>query len=345
MATLYVTTPGAHIEKDYGRLRVIKDDESLASVPLNQVSEVVTIGSVGMTLPAMLAVLSQGANLSIITPQGRLLGRLIAAEARNLPLRHTQYARSQDADFCLRVARVIVVGKLKNSRTMMRRMARAADELAQTEPTRADAQAEAVELRGFIRRARSAVDLATLRGIEGAAAKVYFGALKRALGAEFKFQKRARRPPSDPANALLSLAYALLMRAVFSACEVAGLDAYDGFLHADKYGRPALALDLMEEFRSIVADSAVLRAVNQGSVHATDFEYDDAPSAGGGMRLRPAALRRFVNQFSRRLNTPVMYAPAGRAIAMHKIIEAQAWAMRRAIEQNDPDSYTPFLPK
>lgn len=343
MPTLYVTEPGARIEKDYARLSVIKDDERLASVPLLQVSEVVTIGRVGITIPAMLALLRNNANLTIITPQGQLLGRLMAAEARNLPLRHTQYARSHDPAFCLGMARACVIGKLKNSRTMLRRMAR-----GRAQMSREDAytgQARAIALRGAIYRAKTAPDMAALRGIEGAAAKIYFGGLKTALKEGFAFERRERRPPPDPVNALLSLSYALLTRAVFSACEVAGLDPYDGFFHADKYGRPALALDAMEEFRAIVGDSVVLRAVNRAIIHPRDFEPDDDPEGSGGARLRQPALRRFLAVFAHRMDEAVFYPPAGRAMAMQKVIEAQVWAMRRAIESNDPAAYAPFLPK
>lgn len=345
MPTLYVTTPGAKIEKEYSRLSVMKEDEELFSAPLAQVSEVVTIGRVGITIPAMLALLGQGANLSLITRQGRLLGRLIAAEARNLPLRHTQYARSHDPAFCLAVSKIIVMGKLKNSRTFLRRAGRAHPPDGQSGRAGASGEAYAFALRGAIRRVGSAPTLAALRGVEGAAARLYFGGFKQALRAGYAYEKRARRPPGDPVNALLSLSYALLGQTLFTACEVAGLDAYDGFFHADKYSRPALALDLMEEFRSIAADSVTLRVINQRIIHPHDFEPDDDPDGRGGIRLNSAALRKFTAQFARRLNTPVFYPPAGRLLALRKVMEAQAWRMRRAIEHNDPAEYAPFLPK
>jgi len=256
MSTLYVTEPGSRVEKEYGRVIVSKEDEVILAVPASQVSEVVLMSGVGVTTPAMLALLDQGAGLTIISSGGRLRGRLIAAEARNLPLRHKQYARSTDEKFCLEISRAIVVGKLKNSRTLARRMMRqmvdgesgagavaasppesgaeaASPEMdspnskpsaSESEPSR-NLEGEVERVTQGMRQAREAKDLAELRGAEGFGSKAYFAILKGALRDEFAFEKRTRRPPKDEANALLSLAYSLLTNALFTACEVAGLDA------------------------------------------------------------------------------------------------------------------------
>jgi CRISPR-associated protein Cas1 len=310
MPTLYVTEPGARIEKEYNRLLVTKDDEVLLAVPLLHVSEVVLTSGVGATTPALLALLDQGVSLSLVSTGGRLRGRLLAAEARNLPLRHKQYARSAEAAFSLEISRAIVAGKLRNCRTLARRLARnvnsespleignspadMADPKSQREAAQsqsADRKSEIAHLKSEIDRITQALaqtpgarDLAELRGLEGSGSAAYFGVLKTALRAELTFERRSRRPPRDPANALLSLAYTLLTNAVFTACEVAGLDPYDGFFHADKYGRPALALDLVEEFRPIVADSVVLTVVNNRMVCADDFEAGEDGGAPGCTR-------------------------------------------------------------
>jgi CRISPR-associated protein Cas1 len=160
------------------------------------------------------------------------------------------------------------------------------------------------------------------------------------LRQELTFETRTRRPPRDPANALLSLAYTLLTNAIFTACEVAGLDAYDGFFHADKYGRPALALDLVEEFRPIVADSAVLKAVNNRMVGEEDFEYGE----DGGVYLAGRSLKVFLAQFGKRLNTPVFHPDAGRALSYQKVFEIQARRLRKCIESGEP-GYEPFVAK
>jgi CRISPR-associated protein Cas1 len=357
MPTLYVTEPGSRIEKDHGRLVVTKDDEVLLTVPLVHVTEVVLMSAAGATTPALLALLDQGVSVSLVTTQGKLRGRLIAAEARNLPLRHKQYAASSSDKFAREVSRAIVLGKLKNCRTLARRLGRGrrpvapdldlagplAPEPAGTPavppaPDPPPAAALIDRITWAVGRAQVAATVDELRGLEGSGSKAYFALLRGALQAGLTFEKRTRRPPKDPANALLSLAYTLLTNAMFTACEVAGLDPYDGFFHADKYGRPALALDLMEEFRPIVADSVVLTVVNNRMLTPEDFEA----GADSGVYLTRRSLRSFLEQFSRRLNTQVFHPDAGRALSYQKIFEVQARRLRKCIETADP-RYQPFL--
>lgn len=344
MATLYVTEPGSRVEKDHGRLLVTKDDEVLLAAPLAHVTEVVLLGGTGLTTPAMLALLDAGVSVSLISAQGKLRGRLIAAEARNLPLRHKQYAASTSEKFCREISRAIVLGKIKNCRTLARRLARTRPPVETDDgPPSAGsglltADALIARLTDSLQKARLARDLAELRGLEGNAARAYFALLRAALRPELSFEKRTRRPPRDPANALLSLAYSLLTNAVFTACEVAGLDPYDGFFHADKYGRPALALDLVEEFRPIVADSVVLTVVNNRMLGADDFETAE----DGGVYLARRGRRVFLQQFSRRLETEVIHPDAGRALSYQKVFEVQARRLRKCIETGEPN-YQPFL--
>jgi len=337
MATLYVTEPGARIEKEYKRILVTKEDKVLMSVPLSRISEVVLVGWAGATTPAMLSLLDSNAGLSLVTRSGKLRGRLVPAEARNLPLRRKQYACAADPHFCLEISRAIVTGKLKNSRTMLRRMLRAsrarADEEMQSGGSRALAR-----LNQSLDQVPSAASLAELRGLEGIAGKVYFSVLRRALRPEFAFPTRTRRPPKDPANALLSLAYSLLTNAMFTACEIAGLDPYEGFFHADKYGRPALALDLVEEFRSIIADSIVLSLINNRRVRERDFEA----GRGNGIYLTKKGMRAFLYQYTRRLLTRVHHPLAGRSLSYQKVFEVQARQLRKAIESGRPE-YGPII--
>lgn len=188
----------------------------------------------------------------------------------------------------------------------------------------------------------SAASLSELRGIEGMASKHYFAILRQALHPDFYFEKRTRRPPKDPANALLSLSYTLLTQAAFSACRIAGLDAYDGFYHADKYGRPALALGLVEEFRALVADSVVLTLVNNRRIQPDDFQ--PARDQDAGIYLTRKGWRTFLHAFSRKLQLPVYHLPAGKTLSYQKILEVQARGLRKCIESGIPD-YQPFLAK
>lgn len=330
MSTLYVIEPGARLEKEYQRLAVFKDDELLQRVPLAQLSEVVLIGPVGVTTPAMIALLEAGVPLSIVRSSGQLLGRLVPPTLRNIPLRHQQYRRATEVGFCLKISKAIVAGKLRNQRTLMRRIFRA-------HPGAPDKLT--ISITNALKQVEAAPDLDSLRGLEGSAARAYFSVFRSALRSGWESPRRQRRPPRDPLNALFSFGYTLLGQNVSTALEVAGLDPYDGFFHADKYGRPALTLDLVEEFRSVIVDSLILTVVNKRILAAQDFL-----EKGEGVYLRPHALRKFLFQYTRRMQTEVFHPLAGKRLTYQKCLEVQARRMRKAIEEEGID-YVPMLTK
>ena len=329
MATMYVTEQGARIEKEYNRILVTKDDVVLMRVPLVRISHVVLVGRVGTTTPALLALLDAGVGLSLINQNGRLRGRLTPPTAKNIPRRHAQYARGQDAEFCLAVSRAIVGGKLRNQRTLARRICRDAPDVD-------DAPVE--EITAALKAAETAPDLATLRGDEGRGARAYFHILRQAIPEAWGFARRARRPPPDAANAILSLGYSLLTQNMITAAEVVALDPYDGFFHADKHGRPALALDLEEEFRSVIADSVALTVINKEILTPGDFQ----PGPEGGVLLKPDALKTFFQQYGRRIHTRIKHPRLEQRLTYLQCFEVQARTLARVIE-GEADTYTPFL--
>lgn len=332
MPTLYVTEPGARIEKEYRRILVTNaDDEVLLSVPLVHVTDIVIVGSVGVTTQALLSLLDAGVSFSIVSASGKLRGRLMPPSEGNIFLRREQYRRAADPTFCLPVARAIVLGKLKNQRTFARRLCRLSPELPKS---------SIEQITGAIGQVEGEQSLEGLRGHEGVGAKAYFQIFRAALSKEWDFKKRTRRPPADPANALLSLGYSLLTQNMMTALEVVGLDPYDGFFHADVYGRPALALDLVEEFRALMVDSVVLTVINKRILTPDDFD----PVQGGGFHLKPRPMKKFLAQYNARLQTTVIHPLAGRAITYQKCFEVQAWQLRRVIE-GKLQKYTPFLAK
>jgi CRISPR-associated protein Cas1 len=333
MATLYVTEPGARLEKEYKRLRLVdKEGKTLLVTPIVRVSEVVLVGWVGVTTPAMMALLDAGIGLTFITRPGKLRGRLVPPTGKNLELRREQYLRAKDDGFGLRLSRAIVTGKLRNSQTMARRMLRRG----------VPAPAGQLErLKSSLQVAEYCPDRASLMGQEGGGAKAYFSILRAALGERLDFGSRSRRPPQDPTNALLSLGYSLLTANLMTALEVVGLDPYCGFLHGAAYGRPALALDVMEEFRPVIVDSIVLSLVNKRILTAQDFE---AGRAGAGIYLTRRGLRLFFEQYSRRLNTRIIHPAAGRSLSYQKIFEVQSRQIAKLI-QGEIDIYQPFLIK
>ena len=330
MPTLYVTEPGSRIEKEYRRVLVTSaDDEVLLSVPLVHVTDIVLVGSVGVTTQALLSLLEAGVSFSIVSRSGKLLGRLMPPSEGNIFLRRLQYQRAADPSFCLAIAKAIALGKLKNQRAFAYRLCR-------KDPGLPKSNIE--KITAAIKNAEGEQNLDSLRGQEGIGAKAYFRIFRAALNQEWDFEKRSRRPPADPANALLSLGYSLLTQNMMTALEVAGLDPYDGFFHADVYGRPALALDLMEEFRALIVDSVVLTLVNKRILAPDDF----IPVEEGGFHLKPRAMKKFLMQYNARLQTAAIHPLAGRAITYQKCFEAQAWQLRRVIE-GKADTYQPYL--
>lgn len=334
MATLYVTEPGARIEKEYRRVLVTKHDEVLKVVPLARLSEVVLVGrGVGATTPVLHALLSAGVGLTLISRTGKLLGRLVPPTPKNIPARQAQYAAAQDPTLCLQLARAIVAGKLRNSRAMARRVARDRPDIDDT---------PIAEITRCLKALPAAPDMDTVRGLEGQAARAYFAVWGQSFTGDLRFERRTRRPPKNPINALLGLGYSLLTQNLMTACEIVGLDPYDGFFHADKYGRPALALDLVEEFRAVVVDSLVRTLVNKRMVEETDF--GPAPEEKGGVHLTRAGLRTFFTQYGRRLNARVVHPYYGRRLTYQQCFEVQARLLRKVIEKK-VDEYPPFVVK
>ncbi len=329
MPTLYVTEQGARLEKEHRRLLVTREDRVLMAVPLSRVSHVVLIGRVGMTTPAMHALLDAGVGVSLLTRTGRLRGRLLPGTGGNLSLRHAQYARAQDPAFCLAVSRAIVQGKLRNSRNGLRRLLRNRPHL---DPS------PLVRIQTSLAQLSQVRSLNELRGLEGVGARAYFGLLRQLVPQAWAFPRRSRRPPRDPFNALLSFGYTLLTQNLLAACQVVGLDPFDGFFHGDKYNRPALALDLAEEFRSPVVDSVVLDLVN----HRRLVPEDLRPGRDGGYYLEKAGMRRFLWAYNRRLHQAVYHPRAGRSLSYQKIFEVQARLLRKVIEGEEVH-YRPFL--
>lgn len=336
MATLYITEPGARLEKEYRRLRVVdREGQTLLVTPVSRVSEVVLVGWVGATTPALLSLLDEGIGLTFLTRYGKLRGRLTPPTGKNLPLRRSQYLRADDPTFCLTLSRAIVAGKIRNSRTMTRRMMRGSAPKAPRQVAR---------LKSSLKRLPHCADIAAVMGQEGKAAKAYFVVLRSALNQRLPFGRRSRRPPKDPVNALLGLGYSLLTANLMTALEIVGLDPYCGFFHGPAaYGRPALALDLMEEFRAIVVDSIVLTLVNKRMLSTDDFE----PGRGGpeaGIYLTRSGRRTFFKQYTRRLNTTVYHPLAGRSLSYQKIFEVQARQLAKLIV-GELETYQPFLVK
>lgn len=322
---LYVQHPGARVGKN-GECLIVKDDKDVvAEARLVEVSHLVLWGAVQVSTQAVRALCERGIPISYLSGGGWLYGITTGMTHKNVELRVKQYAAAADATQCLAVARRLVQAKIANCRTVLRRNhAAAPDTVLQ-------------DLRADQRHAGEAESLATLLGIEGTAARRYFsefaGMLKGDHGvAGFDFEGRNRRPPRDPVNALLSFAYALLTREWTAMVQAVGFDPYRGFYHQPRYGRPALALDLMEEFRPLIADSVVLTAVNNGEVRASDFI-----ERLGAVALIPEGRRRFIETYERRMGQEITHPVFGYQISYRRVLEVQARLLGRYLLGEIPE--------
>lgn len=329
MPTLYVTEPGARIEKEYERILVTKEDDVILRLPIQNVDAVVLVGPVGATTQALHALLARQVPLFLVKYNGELLGRLAPAQGYHLALRQAQYRRDDDADFVLRFARAIVAGKIRNQQVLASRIARR----RKSETLRACL----AQLKEAEAKARACTSMDSLFGIEGSAARVHFDVLAEAFDPKWGFEKRTRRPPRDPVNALLSLGYTFLGYAMMTALEIAGLDPYLGYFHQETYGRPALALDLIEEFRAPLVDSLTLGLLNRRLLREQDFGRDEA----GGVRLSPRGLRVFFREFSDKLESRVTVRRIGRPLSYRKLMEVQARRLANVL-LGKAEGYEPF---
>jgi CRISPR-associated protein Cas1 len=335
--TLYVTTPDAYLRLDNDTLRVEVGNETRLRVPLHHLSGVVTFGHVMLSAPLMHRLAEDAITLTLLDGNGRFKARLEGPHSGNILLRRAQHARAGDATYSLESARACVAAKLKNSRQVLLRGARE----AKTDDERQRLERGAADLAASLRALRTVSDLDAVRGVEGEGARQYFARFNLLIRPDlrdvFRFDERNRRPPRDRLNALLSFLYSLWTSDCRGACEAAGLDPQLGFLHAVRPGRPALALDLVEEFRPF-ADRLVLSLINRKQVSPTDFVERD----GGSVLLDGDARRLVVVAFQERKQEALRHPLFKEAIPLGLIPLIQARLMARAI-RGETDGYLPFV--
>jgi len=331
MSTLYLTQQDSVLRKEDERLKVTLKGDTLLDLPVLKVSQVVVFGRVTVTPYTVAALMERNVPLTYLTEHGRYVGRIEPAFSKNSLLRRAQYAAAFDEHRTLTLAQGFVAGKLANLRVTLLRAARNTDGLNVDDAVEALRRAE--------RRIETTEDLDTLRGHEGEGSAAYFGVFSRLIKTgDFTFFKRVRRPPTDPVNALLSFGYALLANDVHAAVNVLGFDPYCGYLHADRYGRPSLALDLMEEFRPIVVDAVVLACVNKRILQPNDF----AIGLGNVHSLTLDARKKFLVQYEERKNTEIQHPLFEYTATYRRCFELQARILAKCI-QGELERYEPFV--
>ena len=333
---LYVDEPGCAIKKTGERLLVVKENEVLRDMPLIHLGQVVISGNVNLTTPAMQVLLHEGIPVVFLSAYGRYHGALTPQVSRNSLLRSAQHRIANNPDACLELSKAFVHGKVANMRTMLqRRKWQAPDaENPVLEPLLANIKA----MKAMEKRIYKATELPELLGIEGNASAAYFGAFNFMLKSEigFDFQRRSRRPPADATNALLSFAYSLLTADLMSAIQTVGLDPYIGFFHQLKYGKPCLALDLMEEFRPIIADSVVITLINNRRIKLEDFTQSH-----GGWYLKEHRRKVFYAAYETRKNETITHPLFKYKLTFRRAIELQVRLLAKYLT-GEIDKYTPL---
>ena len=352
MATLYLTEQRSLVRKDGDTLVVHipadkekRTEKRKVRVPLVKIDQVVVSGDSTITSPALLALLEQRTDVCFCSYYGNFRGRLSPEFSKNGLLRIRQHEVRGQYEQRVALARLFVQGKLSNQRTLLLRSNR---KLEDEKITRA-----AASLKGIIEKVgavsgagevtvdssdpQKETPLGTLLGLEGAGAAVYFRVFGRLLKQEMGFRRRVKRPPKDPVNALLSYGYVLLMHKVMSAINIVGLDPYAGYLHSSQYGKPALALDLMEEMRTPVVESVVLTLINNRIIQRDHFKEEM-----GAYRLTEAGRRHFLQKFEERLTTIIQHPVFGYKATYRKCLELQVRLVAKTL-MGEISAYVPFV--
>lgn len=331
MSTLYLTQQDSVLRTEDERLKVTLKGETLLDLPMLKVSQVVVMGRVTVTPHTVAALMERHVSLTYLTEHGRYVGRIEPAFSKNSLLRRAQYAAAFDARQTLALARSFVTGKLTNLRVTLLRAARNTDGL--------DVETTVDAIRRAEWRAGTVDNLNSLRGCEGEGSAAYFGVFDRLIKAEgFSFRKRVRRPPTDPVNALLSFGYAVLANDASAAVQTLGFDPYCGYLHADRYGRASLALDVMEEFRPLLVDAVVLSCLNKRVLQPSDIVV----GLGNVCSLTPEARKKFLLQYEERKQTEIQHPLFGYKATYLRCLELQARILAKCI-QGELERYEPFV--
>lgn len=328
---LYVQGQGFSLGLSGEVLEVREKGTRVEQIRLLELSHVALFGNVQCSAQALRELMAREILVIHLSYGGWINGVTSPMVHKNILLRKRQFEAAQDPAHCLSLARAFVQGKVRNARTLLRRNGR-------------DVPEAVLKELGNIRHDSEQADaLASLLGVEGNAARVYFAhfprMLKQPVGEglpTFDFQGRNRRPPKDPVNAMLSYVYALLTKDMLATLVGVGLDPYLGFYHQPKYGRPALALDLMEEFRHLVGDSVVMGVINNGELSPADFVV-----RAGACAMSDSGRKCLIQAYERRVDTLVSHPLFGYALSYRRVYEVQARLLARHL-LGELSQYTPF---
>ncbi len=334
--TLYITTPESYLYKDGMNVVVSVNQHETFRIPIINLEGIVTFGYMGASPGLMRLCNDNNVSLTFLSPNGRFISRIQGQTRGNVLLRKKQYKKSEQEDWALHVSQIMIAGKIQNYRNILRRYIR--DYGSNTK-----IESAAIALESFKRDALKTNDSSSLMGAEGMAANRYFGVFPLLMTQQqdsFSFSGRNRRPPKDPVNAMLSMAYTLICNDIVAALETVGLDPYVGFLHSLRPGRPSLALDMTEELRAYMGDRFVLSLINRRQITPNDFLYQGE----SGVTLTDNGRKTFLTAWQTRKKETLIHPYLNEKIPVGLIPHAQAMLMARYV-RGEIDDYPVFLIK
>lgn len=335
--TLYITTPSAYVNRDGENLVVSIDREERLRLPIHTIAGAVSFGNVMWTPYALGLCGENGATVSMMSESGRFMARLIGPQTGNVLLRRAQHEATRDPEMISIAARSFISGKIANARTVLQRALR--DHADRTDTASLEQASRLFSQ--YLNQLHRPLPVDVIRGLEGDAARTYFHVLDHLILSKkdnFYMRERSRRPPLDRMNALLSFLYTLLVHDLTSACESVGLDPQMGFLHADRSGRPSLALDLMEEFRPWLVDRLALSLVNRGQVTPNGFTIRE----NGAVQMDDDTRRTVLTSWKERKDDVMIHPFLDERMPIGLMPFVQAQLLARWL-RGDLDAYPPIF--
>ncbi len=330
---LYLVEEGACLRKQHSRLVITKGTETIREVPIEKVDAVVIFSGTHLTSPCAEFLLEKGIPVTFLSARGKFFGRLESTRHVNIIRQRLQFMRAENDSFSLELAKRFIYGKIKNNQVLLRRYNRYAL-LPEVENT-------VGEMNGVLRSVESVKSREKLNGIEGYAGNLYFRALGKMSKNGYNFLKRTRQPPEDPFNSMLSFGYTLLMYELYTAIVNRGLHPYMGFLHRPRSGHPALASDLMEEWRPVIVDSLVLKIIHGNEIKVSDF---NPPDAERGVYLTKDGSRLFIKKYMEKMEVKNKYlSKEGFGQSYRETLAIQVSLLVDAVESGNPEQYSPLL--
>ena len=332
LRTLYLMEHGAVLGKESERFVVRKQGQVVQEVPAIKVDQILIFGNSQITTQAMIHCLLEKIPIVLLSGKGRYYGVVDSFDTDPVLLQRDQFLKSADRSFCLHIAKAMVTGKLGNMRLILRRYARKRDvpALQNTDSV----------LNRYAAQIQAAETLDQVRGYEGIVTKTYFEGMRSLLPSSWGFTRRARQPPTDPVNSLLSYGYTLLFYNVYSLLRARGLNPHVGFLHPLRAGHPALVSDLMEEFRPLVVDTLVLFMLLNERLGLGDFVLPQVE--GAPCLLSDTARKLFIHVFERKMNAAVIHPGTGLRLGYRRCIDEQVQILARVI-RGARDGYMPMV--